>query len=181
MATYLTTIQVGSKKYHISYSGDSLYFSSSNKTGGSTLKGLKFKNNEIVFKSNSKVATEFDIAEAIKKSSSSSGGCFISTVVYQTINADDNCEELMKLRQFRDEVMLVDSEYSKLVEEYYEISPDIAYRLDKKNDIDLCQYLVDKYIQKSINLIDSHQYEKAIMIYKSMIDYLGEVLPVSKK
>lgn len=171
MATYLTTIQVGQKKYHISHSNENLYFSSSSKSSGNSLKGLKFKNNEIISTKSGKSVTEFDIAEAIKKSSSSSG-CFISTVVYKTISLNDDCDELMKLREFRDEVMLKDRLYSNLVDEYYMIAPEIANILMEKDDIELCQHLSNEYIKKSINLIDSEQYDEAITVYKNMVNFL---------
>lgn len=171
MATYLTTITVGAKKYHISHNGTDLYFSSSNKTGGSSLKGLKFKNNEIIKNSDNKVATEYDIAEAIKKSQKSSG-CFISTVVYETIKDQDDCHELILLRKFRDEVMLRDDSYSRLVDEYYAISPSIAEKLSQVNDKKLCEYLSDNFIKQSIELISKGENVKAIEVYMDMVGFL---------
>lgn len=171
MSEYLISIKIGEKKYHISHSGETVYYSSSSKTGGTTLKGIKFKNNQLINTSTNKEATEFNIAQAIEKSKKSSG-CFISTIVYEAINGHDECNELMLLRSFRDNVMLEDDVYAKLVHEYYEIAPDIAEKLKQKNDLIFCQYLADKFIKESIKYINIGEYQNAVQTYIKMVRYL---------
>ena len=68
MAEYVTTVKYGDRSFHISVSGKDVYFSSSNKTGGLSLKGIKCVNNQLRTTSNNKSATEFQIAQAVGKS-----------------------------------------------------------------------------------------------------------------
>lgn len=67
MATYMTSLKCGDKTYYLSYSGKDIYFDSSNKTGGTTLKGIKIYNNEMRNIDNKSVSN-FDICQAIKNS-----------------------------------------------------------------------------------------------------------------
>ena len=68
MATFLTSIKCGGKTYNLSNSGSAIYFTSLSKTGGFTLKGVKYRNGEVILNSTNKPATEFNICEQIKKS-----------------------------------------------------------------------------------------------------------------
>jgi len=65
MAEYLKTLKCGGKTYYVSHSGSDVYYNSSSKTGGFTLKGAKFVSNEI--KVNGKPASDFDLCQAIAK------------------------------------------------------------------------------------------------------------------
>ena len=67
MATYIMSIKCGDKKYNLSVSGEDVYFSSSSKTGGTTLKGIRNYNNELRKRSDNKAANEFDMCMLIKK------------------------------------------------------------------------------------------------------------------
>ncbi len=64
MADFLITIQVGNKKYNLSHSGETVYYSSSSKTGGTTLKGVKFKNNQLIDSDNNAL-NNFQIAQKL--------------------------------------------------------------------------------------------------------------------
>jgi len=68
MATYIMDIKCGDKKYYLSVSGQDVYFNSSSKTGGFTLKGIKNYNNELRTISDNKPASDFALCQAIKKS-----------------------------------------------------------------------------------------------------------------
>lgn len=172
MAKFLTTIKCGQKKYNISHTGKDVYFSASAKTGGNTLKGVRFTNNQIV-SNNGKAMSDFDICQAIKKSKSS-GECFISTAVYQSINKPDNCYELQTLRGFRDEVMLANKNWAPLVEEYYAIAPDIAEKLNKLEQ-SIHTKIHQNYLLPCIALIEQKRYEEAINHYKKMVASLQKI------
>lgn len=68
MSEYATTVKYGDKSYNISVSGKDVYFSSTSKTGGITLKGIKCINNQLCISEDSKPASDFQIAQAIGKS-----------------------------------------------------------------------------------------------------------------
>jgi len=67
MADYATTVKNGNKSYHISISGKDVYFSSTKKTGGIGLKGIKCINNQLRNTAN-KAVSEFELAQAISRS-----------------------------------------------------------------------------------------------------------------
>lgn len=68
MAEYAMSVKCGDKTYNISVSGKDVYFSSSSRTGGTSLKGIKNYNNELRTTSDSKPASQFVICQAIQQS-----------------------------------------------------------------------------------------------------------------
>lgn len=66
MSEYEMSVRCGDKTYNISVSGKDVYFSSSSRTGGITLKGIKIYNNELRTTSDNKAASEFAICQAIQ-------------------------------------------------------------------------------------------------------------------
>ena len=68
--------------------------------------------------------------------------------------------------------MLRDDSYSRLVDEYYAISPSIAEKLSQVNDKKLCEYLSDNFIKQSIELISKGENVKAIKVYMDMVGFL---------
>ncbi len=68
MATHLKDLKVGDKTYYISHTGETVYCSTERKGKGTrSLKGLKYKNNEIIKISTGKEATDMEVADCIKK------------------------------------------------------------------------------------------------------------------
>ena len=69
MSIYIKTVKCGDKSYYLSISGEDVYFSSTSKTGGTRLKGIKNYNNILKStKTNKKVDSDFIICEAISES-----------------------------------------------------------------------------------------------------------------
>lgn len=68
MATHLIDLKVGGKTYYISHGGETVYYSTSGRGQGSfSIRGLKFKNNQILNTSTGKPATDFEIAQKMGK------------------------------------------------------------------------------------------------------------------
>lgn len=68
MATALDTITIGGRKYYLSHSGETMYYSTEGPgKGTTTIRGLKFKSNQIIDTSTGKVATEYAIAKKMGK------------------------------------------------------------------------------------------------------------------
>ena len=68
MATHLTDINCGGRTYHISHSGETVYYSTEGRGRGSaSIKGLKFKNNQIIDTSSGKPATDYQICQKMGK------------------------------------------------------------------------------------------------------------------
>lgn len=111
----------------------------------------------------------------------SSGGCFITTAACQALKADDNCEELNKLRWFRDVHILGDGQDgNKLVEEYYKIGPLIVNRIEEESDPKaIYSILWKRYIRPSYKYIENCEWDVAKQIYIEMVKMLCEKYSIS--
>ena len=68
MATHLKDLKIGDRTYYISHGGETVYYSTSGRGKGSTsIKGIKFKKNEIILNDTGEVATDYEIGTQIKK------------------------------------------------------------------------------------------------------------------
>ncbi|HFU76721.1 MAG TPA: hypothetical protein ENK66_10800 [Arcobacter sp.] len=83
---------------------------------------------------------------------------------------DDKCYELETLRSFRDSKLLKDEHLQKLVYEYYDISPKFVDTIEQHPEKGkFSQYLLDNHIQKIISCIEKGDDDKAIELYKNML------------
>jgi hypothetical protein len=168
MADYLMSLKCGDKTYYLSGSGKDVYFSSSSKTGGTTLKGVKLYNNELRLTSTNKPASEAQLAIQIQKSLSG-GGCYISTAICTALGKDDDCPELSTLRRFRDEIMGARPAWAALVERYYREAPVIAERLAQQPE--LCRSLYEDHLVACLALIGAKRHDEAVERYAAMTRY----------
>lgn len=68
MATHLMDIKIAGRTYYLSHNGETVYYSSSGRGQGSfSIKGLRFRGNQILDTSTGKPATEFLIAQKMGK------------------------------------------------------------------------------------------------------------------
>lgn len=68
MATPLMDLRCGERTYYISHDGETVYYSTSGRgQGSSSIKGLKFKRNQIIDTSTGKPATDFMICQKMGK------------------------------------------------------------------------------------------------------------------
>lgn len=110
--------------------------------------------------------TEYDRGEF-------SNCCFISTAVYTNMGLDDNCSDLVTLRNYRDNYLLKTTNGRKLVDNYYSIAPLIVNQIDSlktKNQIYFGIY--ERYIKNIVNLINHNEFESATQKYEKMVDDL---------
>jgi hypothetical protein len=68
MATHIRDVRCGNKTYYLSINAQDVYFSSTSKSGGLSLKGIKNYHNELRNTSNNKAASDFDLCQAIRNS-----------------------------------------------------------------------------------------------------------------
>jgi hypothetical protein len=99
------------------------------------------------------------------------GGCFITTAICEGMGKPDDCEELTKLRAFRDAYMLADPKRAKMVRSYYNVAPGIVDCLDSLPDEGKVAYafLRENYLYPAIALIDAGKNEDAMIMYENMV------------
>lgn len=173
MATYVRSIRVGDTTYHISNSGKDLYYSSSSKTGGSSLRGVKLYNNELRSTATNKPMSDIEIAQAITAAKSKvSSGCFITTVIVNRMGYPDDCTVLNELREFRDSVMASskNDHWLGLLRQYDVVGPVLVE--DIKNwPFSRVQQIFSK-ICRTVELVKLTRYEEAVGMYEEMVKSL---------
>jgi hypothetical protein len=105
-------------------------------------------------------------------SGGSSGGCFITTAVCQTLKRSDDCAELTRFRDFRDTFMQETPEMKAEVREYYDIAPRICSAIDNVGE----SFANKKYseiwessLKPAFDALKHGDKQKAHDIYKGMV------------
>ena len=102
--------------------------------------------------------------------------CFITTAVCTVLGKADDCEELERLRSFRDSYMLTDLHRRKKVEEYYSIAPRIVRTINSQQDAaETYQHLLETWIQPAVNAVKNNEPEAAFTIYTAMMNTLTKM------
>jgi len=109
------------------------------------------------------------------------GGCFITTAIVTSIGKDDNCEELVMMRDLRDSFVILN--HPAEVTYYYQYAPSIVKLINERKDSELVyNILYDEYIRPITKMVYAYDYEEAYDKYNEMVDYArqvanGEIVP----
>lgn len=116
-------------------------------------------------------------AKSHSSDSSESGSlCFITTAVCEFFGKNDDCEELMILREYRDNWLRKQPGGSGLITEYYNSAPLIVSKLKKsKNYSSYCETLLSRFINPCLELIRQGKYDECKERYTLMVDYAKEI------
>lgn len=122
---------------------------------------------------------KYDDNNSSSESSSSGSGCFITTATLQAIKSDnDNCDELLEFRKFRDEILLSNPSDKSLVETYYVIAPKIVELINgDKNPKNIYNMLWANYISRGFKLLKAKEYLSAKDLYVTMMKKLVKKYP----
>lgn len=109
-----------------------------------------------------------------EKTSSSGGGCFLTSACVKSKGLPDDCYELTRLRWFRDNVLAKTNEGKANIKQYYDIAPKIVESINSS-----CQSSAEyddiyaTWILPCVTLIDSGEYQKATEEYTKMVKMLS--------
>lgn len=110
-------------------------------------------------------------------------GYYITTAALDVCDYKEDCEILQLIKYLRYDYMEQNPENLKLLKEYDIVGPIIAEHLkEENNNVEICLNLIQHYIMPTAIYVKSGFYDKAIEVYKSMVDYLKikySVLPES--
>jgi len=99
--------------------------------------------------------------------------CFITTAVCEYFGKPDNCWELTLLRHFRDHYMRSTVTGRALVEQYYDIAPEIVRALNESEQRDLIYSMLwQHYIRPCLQLIVDEKPEACQRLYQDMVEML---------
>lgn len=102
-------------------------------------------------------------------SSSSGGGCYLTTACCEFKGLADDCYELTVLRRFRDTYLKEQPFGETLIATYYEDAPSIVKKID--NHSDRAGIYEDIYVKlcEIVKIIESGKNDYAIISYMSMV------------
>lgn len=120
---------------------------------------------------------EKDTVENSGYTDGSSGSfCFLTSACVKYYGKADDCEELTKLRNFRDNQLRKSFEGEKLIEEYYKIAPKIVERIEASDKKKEYYEFIYHQIKECLWLIDRGNYVQAVDVYRNMVMKLKEKL-----
>lgn len=96
--------------------------------------------------------------------------CYITTAVCTTMGKPDDCYELNRFRNFRDEYLMRTAEGEAIVREYYDIAPTIVKHIGQKTDsCEIYQGIWDKYLNPCLQMIEQERNEECEQLYMKMV------------
>lgn len=108
--------------------------------------------------------------------SSTGSLCFITTAVCEFFGKNDDCEELMLLREFRDDWLRKQPDGARLIADYYNSAPLIVSKLKKSRNYSLyCETLLSQFIIPCVELIRQGKNNECKERYMLMVDYAKEI------
>lgn len=122
-----------------------------------------------------KKATFEDLEEGFKRK----GLCFITSAVCETLNKPDDCYELFRFRQFRDEYLAGTEEGKGLIEHYYRIAPVIVTYINLHSDAkERYRRIWETHLLPCLKDLEDDRQEDCRKRYTEMVERLAAQLPV---
>jgi len=100
---------------------------------------------------------------------SGGSGCFLTSACVNYIGKEDDCEELTLLRNFRDNYMRATEEGKALVDEYYNVAPNIVEGIESSKDKDKHYQYIYSVVEKCVQLIREGKNEETLNEYRTMV------------
>lgn len=107
-----------------------------------------------------------------KDNNASSGFCYITTAVCQYLGKEDDCHELQTLRWFRDNWLKLQPNGDYYIQLYYKTAPEILTAINSDSAKDRIFKELNTTILSAVDHIESQKFDKAFLIYKSMVSNL---------
>jgi hypothetical protein len=115
-----------------------------------------------------RISCEADEHDSDDSSSSSSGGCFLTTACVESAGLPDDCRELTVLRRFRDGYVAHLPDGAALIAEYYATAPHIVARIQRSPDrIEALGEILSE-VRCAVVLIEGDRPEEALAVYAAM-------------
>lgn len=127
------------------------------------------------YKQKAKSSNNYSSSYSYSYESSSGGLCFITTATCVALNKQDDCEELLAFKHYRDTTLINESNGPAIIREYYRIAPRIVEAIEKEvNPMYVYKTIWNKFIMTGYNYLLEDNKEKAKGIYIDMVLHLCE-------
>ena len=100
--------------------------------------------------------------------------CFLTSACVEYLGKADTCDELTKLRAFRDGYLKAREDGDALIAQYYQIAPQIVEKINASNNRDKHYAYIYETVTKCLTCIDAGNNEQALDLYKAMVVALQE-------
>lgn len=109
-------------------------------------------------------------------SSGKSSKCFLTTATCLALGKEDNCDEIMQYKAYRDNHLRYDDDGNDLIIEYYRIAPGIVDQIDASpNAKQIYLDLYERYIKIGYSYLKQRDLTNAKRIYIEMVKDLCEI------
>lgn len=139
----------------------------------------KFKNADFATKKEMHRAAkeEAKMIKALRRDAGLGGGCYITTAICEASGKPDDCYELTKLRNFRDNWLAKQPDGLALISEYYKNAPKIVDAINAlKNRNSIYAFLNKSFLKKCLNFIKNNQMMDCKKCYMNMVQYCSKFL-----
>lgn len=125
------------------------------------------------YKQKEKSSNNYSNSSSYTYESSSGGLCFITTATCVALNKQDNCEELLAFKHYRDTTLINESNGPSIIREYYRIAPRIVEAIEQEvNSVDVYKKIWEKFIIVGYRYLLQDNMDKAKQTYINMVVYL---------
>ena len=108
-----------------------------------------------------------------KLQSTKKSGCFITTATCLTLGKEDNCYELNAFRQFRDYWLLQQNDGQALIDEYYQLAPQIVTKINQETNYqEIYTELWQTYLLPCLKMLESKDFISCKQKYMDMVHNL---------
>ncbi len=115
----------------------------------------------------------YSSSSSVSSYSSSKSWCFLTTATCIALGKEDNCDEILNYKKYRDEHLRFDDNGRDLIVEYYRIAPGIVEKIDaEKNAKELYLQLYNQYIKVGYDYLQKSDLVNAKRIYIEMVQQL---------
>lgn len=100
-------------------------------------------------------------------------GCYLTSACVEALNLADDCDELTKLRLFRDNYLVLTEEGRRDIIDYYNHAPLVVEAINQLPDkIRIYEQIYHELVLKCVGLIDNGELFQAYTLYKNYVLYL---------
>lgn len=102
-------------------------------------------------------------------------GCYITTATCKAFNKGDDCYELNKFREFRDNWLLQQNDGKDLINKYYKDAPIIVNKINSLDDSnEIYRNINENYLKPCLSMIENKEFEKCKLLYSQMVNELSD-------
>lgn len=123
----------------------------------------------------------YDECPIYKNSSSSSGGCYLTSACVGAKGLPDDCHELETLRRFRDGWLKAQEGGEETVLEYYRVAPAIVEAVNSREDAaEIWERVYRELVLPCVALIEQEKNQEAYKLYRKITVELREYISAEK-